>query len=135
LIHSSLERGVPLLIYIVKPFGQKLVLARSSAAVLRCDRILISELWRSLNDAGAATDGTRALSRPSAFLAFFGEKSLKSFSCPLAFNTRDNLFSAAAKAFIHWNSPIFPSSSGSRTMLMAMRRASSFVDRKWLSGG
>jgi hypothetical protein len=76
-----------------------------------------------LNDAGAATDSTRALSSPSAFLAFFGEKSLKSFSCPLACNTSDNLFSAAAGAFIHWNSPILPSLPGRFTFPAQLRSA------------
>jgi hypothetical protein len=76
-----------------------------------------------LNDAGAATDSTRAPSRPGAFLAFFGEKSLESFSCSLAINTRDNLFSAAARAFTHWNSPILPSLPARFTFPVQLRSA------------
>jgi hypothetical protein len=38
-------------------------------------------------------------------------------------NTRDNLFSAAAGAFIHWNSPILPSFSARFTFPVQLRSA------------
>jgi hypothetical protein len=45
------------------------------------------------------------LSRSGAFLTLADVKPHKPFSCPVAVNTRDSLFAAAAGAFMHTNSP------------------------------
>jgi hypothetical protein len=54
---------------------------------------------------GAPADSASTLSRSGAFLAFADVKPDKPFFCPVALNTMNGLFAAAAEAFMHANSP------------------------------